>query len=167
MFPHWQVSVYMVTTLASICQYCNHIGERLSILSQHWQVCQQCGVKTSICQYCYHITFSKCMSILLPHWQVFFSTVTTLASACLYCYHNGKCISVVCTVYTLAHICQCYKYYHIGKYLSILLPLYLVFDSTVGKCLSILLLVTTLASIYQYCYHIGKYILVLLQHKQI
>ena len=112
---------------------------------------------TSICPYCYHI--SKCMSLLLPHLQVFFSTVTsfflsidtesinfdhhlrcggclkfefskrekhsgraitTLASACLYCYHTGKCISVVSTTYTLAHIFQCYKYNHIGKYLSIL-----------------------------------------------
>ena len=142
------------------------------------------------------------MSILLPHWQVLFGTVTTiflsidtesinfdhhlrcvgwlncefskrekhlgraittgtLASAC---YHTCKCISVVNTIYTLAHICKCCEYYHIGKYLSILLPLFLVFASTVGKCLSILLLhwqvyisaVTTLASIYKYCYHISK-----------
>ena len=90
---------------------------------------------------------------LLPHWQVFFSTVTTLASACLYCYHTGKCISVVSTIYTLAHICQCYKYYHIGKYLSILLPLFLVF--------------TTQTSICQYCYHIRKCMSILLPHWQV
>ena len=81
LLPHWQVSVYTVTTLASICRQCYHIDKYISVVLSH---------KTSICQYCYHISFRKCMSLLLPHWQVFVSTVTTLASACLYFYHTGK-----------------------------------------------------------------------------
>ena len=107
-------SVYIVTTLASKCQQCYHIDKYIPVVLPHKR----------ICQYCHHITFSKSMSKLLTVTTLarVFSTVTTLASACLHCYQTGKYMSVVCTVSTLASICKCYKYYLIGRYLSELLP---------------------------------------------
>ena len=98
LLPHWRVSVYTVTTLASICQQCYHIDKYISVALPHRQ---------SIYQYCYQITFSKCMSILLPHWQAFVSTVTTLATACVYLPHWQ--------VYVSSQYC-----YHTGTYLSVL-----------------------------------------------
>ena len=105
------------------------------------------------------------------------STVTTFASACLYCYHTGKYMSVVSTVTTLARICQCYKYnslasiclivtipaiiclncYHTGKYISVVLPHWQVS----------VLIDATLASICKHCYHIGKCLSVSLPHWQV
>ena len=41
----------------------------------------------------YHI--GKCSSELLPHWQVYVSTVTSLASICLNCYHTGMYLSIL------------------------------------------------------------------------
>ena len=78
-----------------------------------------------------------------------------LANICYYCYHIGKCLSVLLPNW----ICQ--KDYHTGKYLSVLLRHWQVNVSTylIGKYLSELLprrqvfvsAVTTLTSACLYC----------------
>ena len=136
LLPHWQVYVSTVTTLASVCLYCNNTGKYMSAMLPHGQVYISSATTlhlASACLYCYHT--GKYLSVLLPHWQ-----------EPVYTYHTGKYISVVSTVTTLASICQCYKYNligkylnceHTGNYLSILLPNWQVYVSSV----------TTLASI--------------------
>ena len=95
--------VYMVTILASLCQYCNHIGECLSILYQHWQVSQQCCLTTKT---------STVITVTRLH----------LASACLYCYHTGKYLSELlpCWQVPVYTDVSSQYFYHIVKYLLVL-----------------------------------------------
>ena len=181
--------VSTVTTLASICKHCYHIGKCPSVSLTHRRVCTTCETSQVLLAgvsggFPGVLPFGPTYGLARPYeWNNLErdiklnpkkkkSTVTTLVSICQYCHHIGKCLSIllpnrqvyVNTITTLARVCLYFN--NTGKDMSAMLPHWKIYVSTVTTQTSICLYCyhiseCMLASICQYCYIIGKRLCIL------